>query len=918
MRCGPGGFMLLRCGIVAVLMLMHSGLSPAQADFHSGTASDLCSAKQLRTATVDATLNIRTAGRSAPDLSAITVITVPASWPGSAALTADPFSDAFREAIGCFLPTYQTDYRQRPPTVSMANGKVTVNDQVDLSLDPLGEDDVSIGLWGLHEDNRNVTLSMGNLPGDPAQALWTVNINTGGSDPRSWTPQPSKDVGGSILSWKSISSMQAQALTVTLAWPTLFTFDHRVAAWPVKLLPEAGWNLGLLLFYALALLLLRRIRGRVATDNTLWYFRDASRIMLLGLVSVPVSILNQYEGDQPTSSWLDTAIEKIFAGGNFLSGFDAFANMDFLLLLLFSATLFYAAWRKSRLDMRLVMLTGTLTVLACLIQLFPAIWGGDGSPIFDYSRGRVMLQATPGALAHVVVSTLPLLITCYLLLSAVIGYSLRLWPVDVHNQPRLKDRPLTTRHPYRWNLAALAVALATVGMVAYSSYQDWDTGSVLGNSFAVGPVNWVVSDLLGSFYWLFQEVPGLLFWPVAVGLFGALWIQSQRDPRIFFGNRQPVIAVLGLLYTALYIGIWGEDFIFDIPIAFIAAYILLTRGAVSNRLKDLENKMWFEGNTVSEPMPVPGMRLKRFQQPLLKSAEARKRLETELTAINSGQTGADQNSSARHRQDVEHKIQESGKSWDLYEVPSAPDPGRWQRLWGTFRKKAKPVPNLTMIAPYPVDPAQTALAVGPESSWWDNGWRCTRIGAPLAAAPAAYYLYQNWTSGQIWPIDYRVGLIDSLQLVIGVPVGWVFLCFVYGCIQPYLRGGSAPVRGATLGLVALISFTLDAIPTFALHGPHYSTFLIDGLIAVAFTAVLAVMVDAKVLNENGMKINRLVDFYHLTTVRVSLAYALTIIVALIGIWQQAHVTNQLDQQRAQIGTSVVNNVRTQITPPSPG
>lgn len=909
--------MWFRCGIAAALMLVHSASLPPRVGFHGGTAADLCSAKQLRTATVDATLNIRIAGRAAPNLSAITVITVPASWPGSGALTADPFSDAFREAIECFLPTYQTDYRRHPPTVSMANGKVTVNDRVDLSPDPFGRDDVSIGLWELHEDNRNVTLSMGNLPGDPAQALWTVKINTGGADPRSWTPQPSKDDGGNSLSWESISSPQAQALTVTLAWPALFTFDHRVSAWPAKLLPEAGWNLGLFLFYALALLLLRRIRRRAATDNTAWYFREASCITFLGLASVPVSILNQYEGDQPVSSWLDTTVRKIFAGGNFFSGFDAFANTDFLVLLLFSSALFYAAWRKSRLDMRLFLLTGTLTVLACLIQLFPAIWGGDGSPIFDYGRGRVTLQATPGSLAHAVVSTLPLLVTCYLLISAVIGYSLRLWPVDVRNQPRLKDRPLTTRCPYRWNLAALAVALAAVGMVAYSSYQDWNTDSILGNSYSVGPLNWVISDLLGSFYWLFQEIPGLLFWPVAAGLFGALWLQSQRDPRIFFGNRKPVIAVLGLIYAALFIGIWGEDFIFDIPIAFMAAYILLTRVAVSNRLENLDNKMWFEGNIVSAPAPVPGMRLKRLQFSLLKAAEARKRLETELAAMSSGPADAD-HGSTRNRQDAEREIQDSGKRWDLYEVPAAPDPGQWQRLRERFWRRPKAVSNLAMVAPHPLDPAQTALAVGPEPSWWGNGWRCMRIGAPLVAAPTAYYLYENWTSGQIWPVDYRMGLIDTLQLVIGIPVGWLSLCFVYGCIQPYLRGGSAPVRGATLGLVALISYTLDAIPTFALHGPHYSKFLIDGLIAMAFTAVLAVMMDAKVLNENGLKVNRLVDYYHMTTVRVSLAYALTIIVALIGIWQQAHVTNQLDQQRAQIGTSVVNNVRAQVTPPSPG
>ena len=911
--------MLLRCGIIAVLMLLNSGSSPAQAAFHGGTAADLCSAKQLGIATVDATLNIQTAGLAAPQLSAITVITVPASWPGSEALTADPFSDAFREAIGCFLPINQTDYRPQPPAVSMADGKVTVKDEVDESLDPLGQDDVSIGLWELHEDNRNVTLSMGNLPSDPARGRWTVTINTGGADPRSWTPRPSKDDGGNTLSWKSVFLPQAQDLKVVLAWPTLFTFDHRVGAWPDKLLAAAGWNLGPLLFYAITFLLLNCIRRRAATDNTAWYFRDASRITLLGLASVPVSILNQYEGDQPISSWLDTTVRTVFSGGEVLSGYDAFANTDFLVLLLFSAALFYAAWRKSQRNRRLLLLVCSLAVVACLIQLFPAVWGGDGSPISDYGQGGVMLQATPGSLARVVVLTLPLLITCYLLLSAVIGYSLRLWPVDEHNQPRLKDGPPTVRHPYRWNLAALVVALATVGMVAYSSYQDWNTENVLGNYFLIGPLNWIVSDLLGSFYWLFQEVPSLLFWPVAAGLFGALWHESQLDRAIFFGNRKPVIAVLGLLYAAVFIGIWGEDFIFDIPIAFIVAYILFTRGAVTNRLEDLENKMRVKRNIVSEPVPVPGMRLKRFQLPLLEAAEARKRLETELAAMNSGgQTGADQDSSARHRQDIEREIRDSGKRWDLYEFPTASDPGRWQRLWEKFWKRAKAVPSLTMIAPYSVDPAQTALAVGPESSWWDNGWRCMRIGAPLAVAPTAYYMYENWTSGQIWPVDYRVGLIDSLRLAIAIPVSWIALCFVYGCIQPYLRGGSAPVRGATLGLVALISFTLDAVPTFALHGPHYSKFLIDGLIAIAFTAVLAVMTDAKVLNENGLKVNRLVDFYHITTVRVSLAYALTIIVALIGIWQQAHVTNQLDQQRAQIGTSVVNNVRSQITPSSPG
>jgi len=910
--------MLLRSVLVAALMLVPSGAPQATGGFHrSNDGPSPCSAAQLRTSTVNATLSIQTAGQSSPQFSAITVITVPAAWSSARALAADPFSSMFRNAIGCFLATSQTDYRPQPPSVSITDGNVIVRDKVDLSLDPLARGDVNVGLWVLHEDNRNVTVSLGNLPAGAVTAHWTITINTGTAVPRHWTSAPSNDDSRGKLSWKSIPLSSAQKLAVTLAWPAQFNFDHRISAWPGKLVAEAGWNLGAILFFFLAFLLLRKIRrSGLREPQAKPFLRAASRISLLGLASVAVCIIDQCEFDQPTYGWLDKPIKVLFYGGNPFSEADAFVNSEFFALISFAAILFYIAWRREYRKILILLATISLALIAAIIQLVPTIWGGDPSPIQDYGSGFVQLRGDPDSLAHVIIATLPLLITCFLLFSSIIGYVFGMWPVSMwprsmRFKPRLLNGRPRVKHPPRVFLTALAFGLVTVGMVAYSSREDWGTNSVLGNNSDLGSLNWVATDLLWSFHWLILEVPGLLFWPVTASLFGALWFQSQEDNRIFFKNRRLSVAVLGLIYAGVVIGYWGEDFLFDIPIAFIAGYILLTRVAVGSRLEDLEKGIRFQGKV---PADASGRKLKICQPVHLKAAETRRRLEAELAAMDRGdQAGPESDDIRTRREKLGLEILDTTKRWESNPVRPDPGQGLRKRFFRTSQRGERQDPGFTALAPEndSIDPGPVALAMGPEDSWWHNGWRCVYIGAPLTVLPTAYFLYENW----LWPIDYRVGLIDNLQLVIATPIAWLAICFIYGCLQPYLRGESAPMRGATLGLVALISFTLDAIPTYLLHGPHYSHFLLDGLINIGFCVTLAILMDSAVLRRYHVKIGRLIDFYHISTIRVGAAYALTISIALIGVWQQVHVGNEVAQQQAQISTSIANQLRSQLTQP---
>lgn len=628
-------------------------------------------------------------------------------------------------------------------------------------------------------------------------------------------------------------------------------------------------------------------------------------------MSVLIGIVDQYEADQPTFGWFDQPINNIFYGGNGFSEGDAFANSEFIALVVFAAVLFYFAWRRRRRDQRLLLFVGLLTATAGLVQLEPRIWGGMPWPILDYG------QAAPVSFATFISLMTPQLITCFLLFSAVIGYFLHLWPVDIRNESRLENGPPRIRHALRWHFVALVLAVAVIGMVVYSSRQNWDTGSVLGNDAQKGPVNWLMGDLLGDFHGLIQDLPIFMFWPVVASLFGGLWFRSRLDNGVFFVDRRLTIKLLGLLYAGLFVGIWGEDFIFDVPIAFVAAYILFPRVTVSSRLENFEREMRFQGM----PEPSFGQRLSFSQPALLRAEEKRKRLKAQLAVMDRGDhMSVEQEDYERRRQEIETEIESTAKRWNSNNQHPSPEPRR-RRLFGKLRKNSINDSNIVILAPgsidpESIDPGQIALAVGRESTWWDNGWLCVRTGALLAAAPSAYYLYQAWNSGQLWPLNVGVGLITSLQNAASIPLGWLTLCFVYGCMLPYLKGSSAPVRGAILGLVALISFALDAVPTYTLRGPHYSTFLIDGIIAVVFTAALAVIMDARVLRRRGVNINYLIDIYRLSTLRVSLTYASTILIIIIGVWQQAHVNNQVSQERAQISTSVVNTLRNQLTQPT--
>jgi hypothetical protein len=906
--------MLLRSAFASTLVFLSVAAPQASAGFHAnGTAVDPCTAKQLSSATVNETLNVQTQGLANPQFSAVTDITVPDTWPDASALTADPTSSAFHEAIGCFLPIDQTDYRPRPLNVSIAEGKTAVHDEVDLSLDPLHQTDVNIGLWTLSENPGNVRLALVNLPSDSPQAHWTVTINTGGAVPSSWTGPLNRDDAGQKLYWSAVRLKAAKELAVSLAWPGRLNFDHRISSWPEKLIAEAGWNLGAILFFVMAFFFLQRIRGTGPRDARInWFFRDASRIALLGLASELICVLDDYELGQPTFGWLDRPIREIFYGNYPFSEADAFANAEFLVLIAFSAVLCYLAWR-GRLHRALLSISIISLVLAAgILQLYPPSWGGLSAPLYEVGNNQVDV-AVNDPVKYFIISSLPLLITCLLLFFAVIGYTLRLWPVrlwpaDRRLEPRIADGPPRIARPQVALAIALLLGLGTVGMVMFSSRGNWVSDSVLGNSNSTDLSNWLVLDLLGSFHWLLQEVPGLLFWPVVASLFGGLWFRSQKDNGTFFMDRRISVAILALIYAGVYIGIWGEDFIFDIPIAFVSAYLLLSRVAVTARLEQVEKKIHFEGKV---PAVSFGQRLKACQLIFFQAAQRRKQLETELSSMHrGGQITSESNRKSDRREEIEEEIRSSLTRWESNPTSSgaAPKPF-WRKLRLLRSGKARGADfTVVLLGPERIDPAQVALAVGPTESWWENGWRCVFIGAPVAVFPAGYYIYENWA----WPIDVRVGFIDAVQQISGTLVSWLLICFVYGSLQPYIRGGSAPIRGIVVGLVALASFALDAMPTYLLNGPHYSRFLLDGLVSICFTVILAVLVDIETLRKNDVGLTRLFDFYQLSTVRVGAAYALTIVIALIGLWQQAHVGDQLAQQRAQISNSIVSDLRSQL------
>lgn len=210
-----------------------------------------------------------------------------------------------------------------------------------------------------------------------------------------------------------------------------------------------------------------------------------------------------------------------------------------------------------------------------------------------------------------------------------------------------------------------------------------------------------------------------------------------------------------------------------------------------------------------------------------------------------------------------------------------------QRRWEQWIRRRRPAEPAELVLPEAVDAGATTLALGPADTWWDNGKQAVRAGALLTVVPLGFYLYIAWRNGALAPLTYPFGLVDVLSIVASVLIAWLVGLFTFGALLPYLRGTRAPFKGVVLGTVTFAAEAADAAIRHALGIAPYSTFLVDGLLAIAVFGTLGLLLDMRTLQLHNRDSGLLGTLYRLGHMRVAVTFATTLLLVAVGIWRMS-------------------------------
>jgi hypothetical protein len=117
--------------------------------------------------------------------------------------------------------------------------------------------------------------------------------------------------------------------------------------------------------------------------------------------------------------------------------------------------------------------------------------------------------------------------------------------------------------------------------------------------------------------------------------------------------------------------------------------------------------------------------------------------------------------------------------------------------------------------------------------------------------------------------------------------------------------------------VALAAEAADAAIRHALGITPYSTFLVDGLLAIAVFSTLGLLLDIRTLQVHNRDSGLLGTVYRAGHMRLAVTFATTLVVVVVvvvavGIWQDVYLTGQTAQQRAQTASSTAQAVNSTI------
>ena len=857
----PRLLVLSSLAVLAGIFIMILGSRPAAAD------SKPCTDPVLQKASVRSVLQVTIRGVDWPAMTSTTQITVPENWRGTSGL----FGNAQQQgsSLACFLPVYQYDFQPAPPDITVdaktrSNpAEVNITDTITMTDGPEAGQSWSEGLWSVTKNSWGYQVTFDSQQGapSPAHGAWTVTLDAPDLNILNPDLRPTTDDGQGTLAWSFPASQDAlPEISTSLTSPWRVRMNMASDLWPVRWIADTSWTLddGVVLDIVV-LLLCWRLLFRRCDDPSQWplplWLTFISLISLLGYAG--------YLADDYL--WHNASGAAVW-------------QLENIVLVAISALYFFTA-----LGVRWYLIVsgcafavvGTMLIVPIDLPRAPTLYYGDYS------------VPPPGfGLGNLLVLLIPLLLAMTFAGAGTVLWISRLWPFGKHKQQGqvrdLSNTPFARNGRIVMLIAGmLIVGVVILGQSAAASYYYWQHSDLWGQG--PGVFTWVASDLMSdAHWWIGDGIQWPLFYAILVGVFAVLWAMSADARGVFFdpyrkGGAGPAdrgdLTLMAALAGCLVIGTWGFYDGVSLPLPFIVAFTVLVGWGLTRALSKLDWKTTADNPDL--PAPPGGSLLVEYRDDLLTASER----SSAARKAAKGTADAAPEAAADGTADVLQSV------IPLEALVPAGNAAQGQ-----------PPPALTL--PKPLDPGVTALALGPASTWWDNGITAVRMGVYLTIVPIAFDIYEAWISGNLSLINFPFGLQDTIGEAVGTALGWVIGLFMFGVFVPYLRGIRTPVKGIVFGLAGFAAFAADAGVRHVLGVAPYPTYIIDGLLGVALFATTGLLLDIRALrnhNDQGL----ISSIYRLGSVRVAVTYATTLIIVAVSLWQAVYLTGQTAQQRAQ-------------------
>ncbi len=849
-------------------------------------------------------------------MTSIMRITIPERWPGTAGLLGD--QEQQRAALECFLPSGQEEYRPAAPRITVvpamppARPSVQIVDTVT-ETDSFDSDPVwDLGLWQVTREpwGYSASFSAEKVDAGLTHGHWVVTLDAPGFIVQGTMKNPATDNGDGKLTWSFPKNQVLPAFSAELkgSWPV--RVNLAMQRWPLRWLSDGLWAVidGALL-YGIALWLAWRLwRGRPDSPGQRRLAVATASISLLGLGCYIGYVADDY-------LWYFFNANAVWIAED--------------LALVAVAAFFFVTGCGIRCRWAAVI-AALVTAGATLIAGAGAAVTGSWTPIVSYTSVPTNAAKVTGLL----ILAVPFLLATALMIAGTGLWIARLWPFgktaegyglrdwrDKSSPDGKRDRTGLSRAPWviALTLASLIASTVILGLGAASSYDVWLHRHLLASRNNLDAFQWVSSDLLQETHWWIDDgLQWALFFTVTVAVFAVLRAMSSDARGVFFEPRQDPtgaraestapkraggVIVLVVVFAGWFIGPGGFYAGVSIPLMFMMAVAGLRLFGLKKDLSDLDSGSEVEGEAASEcTSPLVTHRDALF--------DAAERAATAALARRQGDTAPTTGPKLDSRPPESALDEALAPRQQAFELkPEEHPPQRGLARW--IRRSRPAVPG-RLVLPQKVDAGATALALGPADTWWDNGKQAVRAGALLIVAPVGFYVYITWRGGGLNPLTYPFGLVDVLSTAAAVVIAWLVALFTFGALLPYLRGTRAPFKGVVLGTVALAVDAADAAIRHALGVAPYSTFLVDGLLAIAVFGTLGLLLDVRTLQRHNRDSGLLGTLYRVGHMRVAVTFATTLLVVGVGIWQDVYLTGQTAQQRVQTASSTAQAVRSAI------